>query len=83
VDPRLTKLRLKHAAPLMQLISDMRRRWRNRDIPNIDPDDGGAQAKVLVRQFIERRLGEEEAALDNLTLRPAKRGEYRGALYSQ
>ena len=45
---RRANLALPHVAPLTALVEDIRRRERlNEDVPYLDPDDGGVNARVL------------------------------------
>jgi hypothetical protein len=45
MDERLNRLGEPHIAPLMALVEDMRARGLN--VPNVDPNDGGTNARVL------------------------------------
>ena len=45
IDPRIARLGEAHFAPLMDLVKGLRA--RGLAVPNVDPEDGGAYAKVL------------------------------------
>ena len=46
LDTREDRLNDPHVGPLMGLVRDLRS--RGLDVPNVDPNDGGVNAKVLI-----------------------------------
>ena len=60
MDPRMDRLNEPHARPLMELI----RSWvtGERKFPNVDPNDGGVNARVLFLQHTPGRMPLSQAS---------------------